>query len=136
MISIKVAPGSFRGFRKSNWWQPTQKEWSPILLNENRQLWSTESDPTTGRAWESLSAKYRAWKMASVGNLPILMYSGKMLSSAEVKPYQTGFSVKSTPYGKYNQFGTSRMPSRPWMGLPETAMEKLPAIAWKNILPK
>jgi len=136
MIRIRVAPGSFGGFRKKNWWQPTQKEWAPILLQENRALWPSEADPTTNRAWENLSARYRAWKIAHVGNLPILMYSGRMLSSAEVKPYQSGFSVKSTPYGKYHQFGTSRMASRPWMGLPQTAMEHLPGIAWKHILPK
>lgn len=135
MIRIKVAPGSFRKFNR-NWWRPTQKDWSPILLRENKALWPSESDPTSGKPWASLTPRYRAWKIQNVGSLPILMYSGRMFNSAEVKPYKTGFSVSSTPYGKYHQFGTSRMTSRPWMGLPETAMTQLPGIAWKHILPK
>lgn len=135
MISIKIAPKSFQGF-KSTWWRPTQREWAPILLKENKSLWPTESDPTTGTPWASLTPRYRAWKAQNVGNLPILLFSGRMLTSAEVKPYKSGFSVSSAPYGKYHQFGTSRMTSRPWMGLPETAMTQLPGIAWKHILPK
>ena len=133
MISIKVAPGSFRGFKK-NWWAPSQKEWAPVLLQENKSFWPQEADPSTNKTWSSLTPGYRAWKMATVGGLPILMLSGKMLSSAKVKPYQTGFSVSSTTYGKYHQFGTTRMAARPWMGVPDTALDKLPAIAWKHIL--
>lgn len=135
MISIKVAPGGFRGFKK-NWWTPTQKEWAPVLLKENKSLWPTESDPTSGRPWAGLTARYRQWKVGQVGGLPMLMFSGRMFSTAKVKPYQTGFSVASTDYGKYHQFGTSKMAARPWMGVPDTSIEQLPPIAWKHILYK
>lgn len=134
MITIRVAPRSFLGFRR-NWWRPTQIEWAPILYEENRALWPSEADPTTLQPWAPLTAKYRAWKNKHVGNLPLLMYSGRMLNSAEVKPWKTGYVVRSTPYGAYHQFGTSKMTARPWMGLPETAMSELPGIAWKHILP-
>lgn len=135
MITVRVARGSFRGFRK-NWWRPTQREWAPVLLQKNRDFWPEEKDPTTGKPWEAMTPKYRNWKIGAVGNLPILMLSGRMLSSSTIRPYKSGFQVNSTPYGKYHQFGTSRMASRPWMGLPDTAMEELPPIAWKHILRK
>jgi hypothetical protein len=44
------------------------------------------------------------------------------------------FKVKSTPYGKYHQFGTSKMAARPWMGVPDISLKQIVPIAWRNIL--
>jgi hypothetical protein len=44
------------------------------------------------------------------------------------------FLVKSTNYGAYHQFGTSKMVARPWMGVPDISLEHIVPIAWGNIL--
>jgi hypothetical protein len=44
------------------------------------------------------------------------------------------FMVKSTHYGAYNQFGTSKMVDRPWMGVPDISLKQIVPISWKNIL--
>ncbi len=44
------------------------------------------------------------------------------------------FYVKSTDYGKYQQFGTSKMVARPWMGVPDISLMQIVPISWKNIL--
>jgi hypothetical protein len=44
------------------------------------------------------------------------------------------FLVKSTYYGGYNQFGTSKMVARPWMGVPDISLKQIVPISWKNIL--
>lgn len=116
------------------WWGATQAQWAPILLRENRKFWPSQRDPTNRRPWAPLSAAYKAWKDKTKPGNPILRLSGRMLDSAEIFPKGSGFSVLSTSYGRYNQFGTSKMPRRPWMGLPKEALQQLPAIAWSNIL--
>lgn len=118
----------------TNWWGATQTQWAPILLQENRRIWPSQRDPSNRRPWAALSPTYRKWKEQKYPGNPILKLSGNMLNSAEVFPKGSGFSVLSTNYGRYNQFGTSKMPKRPWMGLPREALQKLPAIAWSNIL--
>jgi len=44
------------------------------------------------------------------------------------------FLVDTTPWGVFNQFGTKKMPARPWMGVPDSSLDKLSDIAWKHIL--
>jgi hypothetical protein len=135
MISVKYGPGGKPKQLNVNWWAPTQKQWAPILLQENRKYWAAETD-ASGRPWAALTPKYKAWKVATVGGLPILILTGAMLNSAKVKPQGEGFAVDSTFYGRYHQFGTSKMVARPWMGVPESAMHRLPALSWSNILSK
>ena len=135
MITIKYGPGGAPKLLNDKWWAPTQKQWAPILLNENKQFWAAETDDQ-GRPWAALSPRYKAWKVATVGGLPILILTGTMLNSAKVKPQGEGFAVESTFYGKYHQTGTSKMVARPWMGVPQSALDQLPAISWSHILSK
>lgn len=57
-----------------------------------------------------------------------------MQDEAEINPSGAGFKVKTTSYGRYHQYGTSKMAARPWMGVPDKSLQKLPPIAWKHIL--
>ncbi len=118
----------------TRWWAATQAQWAPVLLQANRKIWPSQRDPTTKRPWAPLSPGYKKWKDSKQPGNPILRLSGEMLDSAEVFPKGSGFSVYSTNYGRYNQFGTSKMPRRPWMGLPKEALHQLSNIAWSNIL--
>jgi hypothetical protein len=57
-----------------------------------------------------------------------------MLDVAFIKTRGDTFLVQSTSYGKYHQFGTSKMEARPWMGVPDISLKHIVPIAWKNIL--
>jgi len=117
-----------------NWWAPTQKQWAPILLKDQKPSWQQESDPTTGRPWNSLTPKYRSYKDKRYPGQPILRLTGKMQDRAKILPKDEGFEVKTTTYGAYHQFGTRKMSSRPWVGIPDISLQHLAPIAWRNIL--
>jgi phage gpG-like protein len=125
-----------KGLRPMNlkWWPPTQKEWAPILMNEHKVDWRKQSDPTTGRPWASLTPQYAIEKAKTWPGQPILRASGAMQDGAKIVPSGDGFNAIVRPYGVYHQFGTKKMVARPWLGLPDTALKKLPPIAWKHIL--
>ena len=131
MIDFKM-----KGMVKVNleWWKPTQRQWAPVLNQDQRPFWQRETDPTTGRPWASLSSSYEILKQKRWPGAPILRASGKMQDGLKIKPENEGFSAASTKYGVYHQFGTMKMVARPWVGVPDTSLEKLPPIAWKNIL--
>jgi hypothetical protein len=124
-----------RGFQPVNerWWPTTQKQWATKLLQANKKFWPKERDPQTGRPWKALSPKYEAWKRKARPGQPTLRFSGEMQDSAKIVPKGTGLEVLTTRYGKYQQFGTSRLVARPWVGVPDNSMEELTALAWKNI---
>ena len=116
-----------------DWWKPTQKEWAPVLLKDQKPFWKDEKNPTTGKPWERLSPGYAAWKDKKYPGEPMLRRTGRMQETAKILPYQQGFMAKTTSYGPYQQFGTKRMPARPWLGIPPVALAQLGAIAFKNI---
>ena len=116
-----------------NWWKPTQKQWAPILLADQKPFWKEERNPTTSRPWAQLSKDYAAWKSKKYPGQPILRATGRMQDTAKIVPYQSGFNVNTTNYGGYQQFGTERMPARPWMGIPPKSLASLGALAFKNI---
>ena len=119
-----------------DWWKPTQKQWAPLLRKDQNVPWRQESDPTTGRPWASLSKTYREQKQKRYAGQPVLRATGKMQDSAKIQPKGDGFQVKTTKYGRYHQFGTSKMPARPWVGIPDNSLKQIVPIAWKNILSK
>ena len=119
-----------------NWWKPTQKEWAPILLQEQKPFWRRESDPSTGRPRAKLTPNYAKRNAVLFPGEPILRATGKMEDEAEIFTYKDLFKVRARFYGVFHQFGTKKMAARPWMGVPDTALDKLPPIAWKHIFSK
>lgn len=132
MIRFKLG-GDFKGCNL-NWWAPTKKEWAPILASDQKPFWAQESDPSTGRPWQSLTPNYSLWKQQRFPGQPILRATGEMQDSMEITVRGNVFSVRSTYYGKFQQFGTRKMVARPWVGVPDKTVEKLVPISWKNIL--
>jgi len=133
MIDITVKGKGLR-LLNTNWWHPTQRQWAPVLLADQKKSWDQQSDPTTGRPWQALSKKYAEQKSKRYPGQPILRVTGKMLNTALILPWKDGFRVKAPYYGAYNQFGTKKMPARPWVGIPDKSLEQIVPIAWKNIL--
>jgi len=116
------------------WWPATQNEWLPILTKANQTSWRAEKDPATGKSWAKLTPRYGLIKAKKFPGQLILRATGEMQDSAEFELSGSGFSVKTTSYGLYLQFGTNKMVARPWLGVPNTAMKALPPISWKHIL--
>lgn len=117
-----------------NWWKPTQKEWVPVLMDDHPQFWKRQVNPTTGAPWSQLSPRYSAWKNNRFPGEPILRATGTMLDASYIFTKGDQFLVRSTGYGAYNQYGTSKMPARPWMGVPDISLKQIVPIAWTNIL--
>lgn len=115
------------------WWAPTREEWLPALLADNRKYWTAQTSPY-GIPWKPLTKKYQAWKSARYGGQPILRATGAMQDTAEIKSWGDRIFVRAARYGIYHQYGTNKMASRPWMGVPDLSMQRLPSISWKNIL--
>lgn len=132
MIKFKLG-GDFKGFNLK-WWTPTKREWAPVLANDQRPFWQQQTDPTTGRPWARLTPQYASWKERHFPGRPILQATGEMQNSMEITVRGNVFSVKSTNYGKYQQFGTSVMVARPWVGVPDESMKQIVPISWKHIL--
>ena len=133
MINFKVTGNGLVPLNV-NWWKPTQREWTPILLDDQVPFWKKEVDPTYQRPWARLSPAYAKWKAQHYPGEPILRETGLMQDSAYIYTRGDQFLVKSTRYGAYNQFGTSKMPARPWMGVPDISLKQIVPISWKNIL--
>lgn len=116
-----------------NWWFPTRREWIPMLLTDNKKFWVAQTSPY-GIPWKPLTRGYKAWKIAHYGDQPILRASGRMQDTAKIKSWGDRIFVKTNKQGIFHQFGTTKMASRPWMGVPDLSLQRLPALAWKNIL--
>lgn len=116
-----------------DWWKPTQKQWAPILLKDQKPFWKDQRNPTTSEPWARLSPDYAAHKQKKYPGQPILRATGRMQDTAKILPWQQGFKAQTTSYGPYQQFGTDRMPARPWLGIPPNSLAQLGVIAFKNI---
>ena len=117
-----------------NWWKPTKEEWVPVLLDDHPQFWKRQVDPTYQRPWQRLTPRYADLKAKKYGSQPILRATGLMQDASYIFTKGNQFLVRSTDYGAYQQFGTSKMPARPWMGVPDISLKQIVPISWKHIL--
>ena len=127
MISITLEDKNSLNIFNKGWWGPTKQEWAPILLEENKPFWQLQTD-TYGRPWQRLNPK------TPDEDNKILRETGLMFDTAVVRAWGNKFIVGTTRYGVDHQFGTKKIPARPWMGVPDLAIDKLSPIAWKHIL--
>lgn len=85
-------------------------------------------------AWASLSPKYRIWKQANYPGRPILVREGVLQESVRwtgtglghggIFQAEPSFVIAGTavPYAKHHQYGTERMPARPFLPPPDPAV--------------
>ena len=135
MIRIKI-DNKGKGLTPMNlrWWKPTKEEWVPVLLDDHPQFWKRQVDPTYQRPWQRLTPRYADLKAKKYGSQPILRATGLMQDASYIFTKGNQFLVRSTDYGAYQQFGTSKMPARPWMGVPDISLKQIVPISWKHIL--
>jgi phage gpG-like protein len=127
MIKITVEEKkSLKPFNKG-WWNFTKVEWAPVLLEENKPFWELQTD-SYRRPWVALDPGTKDLDGF------LLRETGEMFNTAVVRPWGSKFIVDTTTYGAIHQLGTKKVPARPWMGVPDSALDRLPSIAWKHIL--
>ena len=133
MFEFKLSLNSKGKLLNENWWPSARREWLPMLLVDNKEYWVSETT-SSGIPWKKLSPGYKKWKAMRYGDQPILRASGNMLDTATLRSWGDKIIVRSSRLGPYHQFGTTKMSARPWMGVPDTSLNRLPGIAWKHIL--
>lgn len=122
-ISFKGSVPQFN----ANWWNPSKYALARILQEYNEEAWSRERDPTTGLGWKARKDPKGSW--------PILRRSGKMQDKVKIRPVAVGiFATRTTSYGPFHMTGTSRMPARPWLGIPSTAIPEMTSVVRSAIL--
>ena len=120
-----------------DWWEDSQPKVARMLRQEHNDYWAREQDPWDGSKWKDLKPKYREQKALKFGQQPILRASGKMQDQMKIKANSDGtFNVQTTKYGAAHQYGTSKLPQRTWVGIPETAVPKIEEIALKHLTNK
>jgi len=132
MISFR---GSFSTFNE-NWWANSKNEMAQILLQDNRLAWTQEQDPQEGTKWSPLSPNYAQWKSRRAPGMPILRLTGRMQDNTRIRPAGAPGLFNATMganYGRYHMFGTSKMPARPWLGVPMMSMPRITEAAAKAI---
>ena len=110
-----------------NWWDRSKNELTKVLLQDNQEDWKGERDPQTQSKW--------APRKQPTGTWPILRKTGKMQDGTRMRTPAVGiFSARmGAPYGSFHMTGTSRMVSRPWLGIPVRTMPRMEAIISEKI---
>lgn len=132
MISFR---GSFSTFNE-NWWANSRNEMAQILLQDNQSAWPQEIDPQERTGWAPLSAKYASWKSRIAAGQPILRLTGRMQDRTRIRAAGSPGIFTATmgaDYGRYHMFGTSKMPARPWLGVPQMSMPRITEAAARAI---
>lgn len=103
-----------------------------------------------GFSWRPLSPNYAKWKAIHYPGNPILVASGHMRMAATI-PHMPGnwiswlgnvmlYGVDTSKfratYPSFHQYGTTKMPERPYMGLATEDLEELTRIAAEHMAPR
>ena len=102
------------------WYRDSKKELLKVVEQHNKESWSRESDPVTGKKWEP--------RKKPTGSHPILKKSGKMFSSTNFMAGDRTMDFKArvnVKYGGFHQKGTSKMVQRRWLGVGSTIDDKM-----------
>ena len=111
-----------------NWWKTDGKKLTRIVEEYNKENWGAQTDPVTQAAW--------APRKPPTGSWPLLNKTGKMFGSTSFRAGSAPMSFYArvgVDYGKYLQYGTSRMPARRWLGLGEPVLKEMGEIIAKSI---
>ncbi len=109
------------------WYQSSKSELTKIVQEYNKESWADANDPVTGTPWAPRKQPTGAW--------PLLKKTGKMFGTTKISSGKDPFSFKArtTDYGKFHQYGTSKMPQRRWLGIGGKLTPRLSAVIAKNI---
>lgn len=102
-----------------DWYKNSKKELTDIVKQHNKESWSAAKDPVTSSPWTPRKAPTGSW--------PLLKKTGKMFGTTKITSSNEPFSFKArtVDYGKFHQYGTSKMPQRRWLGIGGEATSKM-----------
>ena len=115
----------------TNWWQQDGNKMLKLVEQYNKENWAAEQDPVTLSPW--------APRKPPTGSWPLLRKTGRMQNSTKFRKGSApmSFYAQTVYYGKYLQYGTSKMVARRWLGLgPPVLKEMAELIAKSCIGPK
>lgn len=121
-VSVKIPK-----ITPDKWWNASKKELTKLVEEANKANWPNQRDPVTKKKW--------APRQQPTGTWPLLRRTGRMQDSAIFKPGRApmSFVVTTTNYGPFNQYGTSKMPARRWLGIPPELGPKMGEIVFKSM---
>ena len=98
----------------SGWWEKSKRDITRHVENANRANWPLERNIETNERW--------APRRDTSGNWPLLRKTGRMQDTAKFAPgiVPMTFVVTTTDYGPFHQEGTSTIPQRQWLGIPDS----------------
>ncbi len=110
-----------------NWWATSKNKLNKLVEEYNRSTWPSQSDPVTLKPWTPRKPPTGTW--------PLLKRTGKMQDTAKFKVGNSpmSFYAKTTNYGPYLQYGTSKMVARRWLGIGPAILNPMAAIIGKQI---
>ena len=109
-----------------NWWASSKHELTNIVVDHNKKSWGKQRDPVTMSPW--------APRKAPTGSWPILRRTGLMQDTAKFRPVETMvWSVRTTDYGPFHQYGTSKMSQRRWLGIGGTVLDPMAKVIGSHI---
>ena len=110
-----------------NWWKTSKNELNRLVEGYNKEKQAAQVDPVTLSPWKPRKPPTGSW--------PILRRTGKMLGSYKIKPAASPmmFNARTTSYGPYLQYGTSKMPARRWLGIGPELMDPMAAVVAKSV---
>ena len=110
-----------------NWWKSSKAELTRLVDDYNKQKQAAQQDPVTLSPWKPRKPPTGSW--------PLLRKTGKMLGTYKIKAQTSPmlWNAKTTSYGPYLQYGTSRMPARRWLGIGSEVLDPMAAIIAKSV---
>ena len=110
-----------------DWWKASKTQLNKLVEDYNKSSWAQQSDPVTLQPW--------APRKQPTGSWPLLRKTGRMQDTTKFKTSADPmkFYAKTTNYGPYLQYGTSKMVARRWLGIGPAILNPMAAIIGKSI---
>lgn len=96
-----------------------------VLMQDAESAFEQETSPE-GKKWAALNERYKQWRYEKKYTGPILQRTGMLAMSLSPRFNESqAMVVAHSPYAKYHQLGTSKMPARPFLGLSDIGKEEI-----------
>ena len=111
-----------------DWWAKDKSKMLKLVEDYNKQNWAAQTDPVTQAGW--------APRRPPTGSWPLLNKTGRMFGSTSFRasgPMEF-YARVGVSYGKYLQYGTSKMVARRWLGLGEPVLKQMAELIAKSCI--
>lgn len=137
MLRIKMSCDADEAIARLDGMINRSRDFRPVFRWAKQELQKANAENFTANGlpvggWSPLSAKYGAWKAVNFPGAPIMVQTGKLRQSltnfrgtdSRIDLLQAEFGT-SVDYAKFHQYGTTRMPKRKIMFVPDLFAKQL-----------